>query len=993
MNSVLEIIKERISEDQGTASVFVFPSENTASFWAEKALSLFKLKTIAKERFIAWDRFKEKNSNAANKGKKAAGSVTRLLFADYLIRLNKETPFLSYLIPDAYALDGAVFTRMIALMLPSLKLWRAKINAAARGSTGNSGDPALYTEASKHEYEFFTELEKRYENFLEHNFLFEPSWEKPPFRDTEHIYFIFYPSLIDDFCEYEELLDAPHVHKIELPKADQESSLLLYDSSRAELRALILEIRRLYYEEHIAYEEIFVSVPDLKTLEPYIEREFNLYNIPVHVRSGKNLSEYGEALLFSEINNCVQNNFSFSSMRELLFNFSLPWKCPNKNAALMQFGIKNNCVSAYREDGKEKDIWEEAFWGKAKKQRLHNHYKKLKNACKRIARSKSFPAFFKNTHRFTEKFFNEKDQDEHNTVFGRVLRELSSVKEIIGEITENSPDAGTPNPLGFFISVLKEKTHVKDEKKFGVQIFPYGVASAAPARAHFVINASQKHTTKLYRPLNFLRKDSRKALDLKDIDVSADFFKSFHIISELDPNKKKYVYFSASSLTFSGWALPNSYFDRLKDESTGEAGTYIVKAEPPCDDLFIKEKEWWAHCEAKDTECDTAFFGQEIMPAQKMSFEQWLPFAPREDINLFKHTFVKGKTVSTLIQKQIRLTKQTAEILRVSASSLKNFFKCPVFWLLNDVFKVEDYPVNACLLDDAGKGLLYHEILKIVFSMIQFEETESRFDKNNIQKYYLWAEAAAEKAAKSYPAFRGPLARPLIETMAASCAYKIKRLLDREAENFNGWIVENLEKEFKIVYKAALSAKERYDGTQGILPELQDNIILHGFIDRVSLSPDKDSVLIIDYKTGTPPARADAAASKERPLSDFQIAFYIKIYEHCSEKKVGNAAFFSINNNKYSPIVRKDYTHGSTDYSRDVYQKTIDTLDDFIFHYAASVSNLDFIPREVNCDNDDIKPDFSKKTIPLNHCYTCIYKNICRTTFFVNSATRSSDKG
>ncbi|MDR3302131.1 MAG: PD-(D/E)XK nuclease family protein [Spirochaetaceae bacterium] len=971
MDDILRTLAQYLSVyHEAETPVFVFPSESSATFWAEKVLSLFPPKTIAKEHFIAWDSFKEKNINVEKKGQKPSNKIIRLLFAYYLIHKNKTEHFLEFLIPNDYAEEGVIFAKTLAAMLPSLKLWRAKTAQAF----AKKNDALANNEILRHEYDFLTELEKQYAAFLEDNFLFEPSWEKPPFRDREHIFYLFYPSLIEDFCEYEALLDAPNVHKIPIKQTDDEdeSDLLLFESTTQEIKFLVSEIRRLYKEEYIPYEEIFVSVPELETLEPYLKREFYIYNIPANIRLGRTLAEYNEGLLWTQINDCAQNNFSFTSIRAVLFNFALPWRTPNKNAALIKFAIKNNCVSGYREKGKKKDIMEEAFWGKEKKKRLFNHYKKLKKYFLHIANAKDFQDMFQWTHRFIQKFFTKIDQEDNNTVLGRILRELQYTKDIVAEITENHPERAPISPLGFFIGVLKERTHVKDENKTGVQVFPYGVAAASPARAHFIINVNQKTAAKLYRPLAFLRGDSRKTLNIEDVDISKDFFKSFKVKAELDENKKNYIYFTASSLTYSGWVLPHSYFDRTKrraQETVSE--THIKKALPPSADLFSLEKEWWAHNETeelagkneKNGEKKLSFFDSDkkILAIQKSSFNRWSPFAVIPNFNLLKNEFPREYTASTLIQNRINAIKRSEHsakgMLRVSPTSLKNFFTCQVYWLFREILKIEEYNLHALLLDDINKGLLYHEILQYLFTGIQENGNEGRFDKSRLEDYYLLADSAAKKVTRTYPAFRGPLARPLLGSMAEALSKKIKNLLSEEAENFDGWIVSDLEKEYLIK---------------------QNNIIFHGFIDRVSLSSTKDSALIVDYKTGTPPSKIASTGSRGSPLSDFQIASYIKLYEASSNIKVFHATFFSINGGEFKKIIKDSDT-------REGYQKTIESLDNYIDYYVDSLLRLDFVPRNINCDNDDLKPDFLTKAIPLNHCYKCIYKNICRTTYSLNA--------
>ncbi|MDR1930585.1 MAG: hypothetical protein LBQ44_08160, partial [Treponema sp.] len=53
---VLQIIGEEI---KNPAARFVFPSETVSSAWARKACLETGVRSLAAERFLAWDRFKE----------------------------------------------------------------------------------------------------------------------------------------------------------------------------------------------------------------------------------------------------------------------------------------------------------------------------------------------------------------------------------------------------------------------------------------------------------------------------------------------------------------------------------------------------------------------------------------------------------------------------------------------------------------------------------------------------------------------------------------------------------------------------------------------------------------------------------------------------------------------------------------------------------------------------------------------------------------------
>ena len=123
MNLVISTIRRHIA-DQNMR--FVFPSQTAAGFWARKTCSLGIVRSVAADRFLAWDHFKEevvreKLIKREGQNPSPASSITRRLFAEALIRKNAETPFLNSLIPPEYAKGGGVFVPYMARLLPSLK--------------------------------------------------------------------------------------------------------------------------------------------------------------------------------------------------------------------------------------------------------------------------------------------------------------------------------------------------------------------------------------------------------------------------------------------------------------------------------------------------------------------------------------------------------------------------------------------------------------------------------------------------------------------------------------------------------------------------------------------------------------------------------------------------------------------------------------------------------------------------------------------------------
>jgi hypothetical protein len=723
-----------------------------------------------------------------------------------------------------------------------------------------------------------------------------------------------------------------------------------------EIRSAVLEIRRLHEEEGVPYEDMAVSAPDLESLEPYLLREMSLYNIPLRRRAGRPLADYGTGKLFSLADSCVSGAFSFTAVKSLLLHEGLPWSQPALNRALITFGVQNNCVSAYRDNGKHVDIWIEAFRTASREERLGGYYRELKRILSAMTGARTFRDIRKHYFVFRGKWergaaagFLSRDActDEGDAVLARCIEELSALIQI----EETYPGLTPPSPFRFFLDVLGEKQYVPVQEKAGVNLFPYRVAAAAPFTCHFVLNASQNAATVLYQPLAFLRQDKRKRLGLsaEDADVSGAFFRLYRLEpwGAFTPRLR----ISASDQTFSGWAIPHSVF--LESQPATETARSAER------DYFQEEKAWWAAGGGVSSAGPGAPFPSRLFSAQKSGFDTWrtlLSMRVREPYSLLKDPFPRNTLAASLLESRISAKQRVQEesvqsegmedgrsLIRASATTdLNVFFFCPAKWLYQKLFEVENLALEARLMDDASLGLLYHGILKDLF--IRIREEDRVFNQKRLDVYKEWAEEITRSAARNYPAFQGPLAVPLVVSQAAAIARRIKALLMVESRYFDGYAPADMESSLRLE---------------------QDGVLLNGVLDRVSVSPE-DAPVIIDYKTGSPPAKAESTGADDAPLRDFQMPMYVKLYEAHTGVPVETACFFSINNRDITAIIGSPGKKRG--HSRAAYQETLDVFDGCTRRFAEALADLDFTPPETD----------------LNACSECDYRRLCRTTYILN---------
>lgn len=948
MDQVIGILKNEISRRH---VCFVFPSGIAADLWARKAGEITGARSVALNRFMAWDRFKETAILAEAPGKLPVSSVIRKLFAKKLVQKNAAEHFLQTLIPGEYAKNGGVFASSLAALLPVLGYWDRRIQKNKQYKADAEDQDLI-------------RVKTHYAAFLEENGLFEPSWQELTLREKHKKYYIFFPEVMEDYGEYEGLLENHGSFEIiRLRQEGERPKLRWHSSIRAELRDTVLEIRRLHEAEAVPYEDMAVNIPQLDELAPYVRREFFLYDIPFRMGAGKPLTEYGAGRLFTLIHTCVNSNFSFASLKALLLNIHLPWARPDRNRELIEFGISHNCVSAYHENGRIKDVWQEAFAISSREELLRQYYETLKKELLALTGAKTFIEL----RRFYFSFRNSsldmsRCGPESDNVLARCIEELSGLIRIEEEYPALIPES----PFAFYLSLLGETKYVPDQNKEGVNLFPYRVAAAAPFRCHFVLNASQNAASVVYRPLDFLRQDKRRNIGLEDADVSGFFFSLYRTPSFF--GEKGRQYYSASEEALSGPAIPHSFF-----VSAGDKGEPGEPAEAREDDPFYREKRWWAEggytaAAEKPALRNLMDFPALLFPVQRKGFQNWFSLlrgGRKSRFSLLSAQFPGSWPFLSSLEEKIRNSQWSSVPegsekegikfrLRVSATGLNDFFTCSLFWFFKRILRVEEYSLEAELMNDRSLGDVYHKILKNLFEEIRRRDT--RFLPEHLAEYQSWAKAMTEAAAKEFHPFQGPLAIPLLSAQSRAIARRIAKLLETEARYFPRYTVADLE---KSIDKAC-----EIDS----IP-----VLLTGRLDRVSVSGD-DEPIIIDYKSNDMPSKNDSLAQEKTGISNYQMAMYVKLYEEKYPVKTGGAFFISIKQNDIAAIIGKPLRKQGV--SREQFQPTLEALETGIRRFAGAVTKMALSPPRINW-----------KT-----CSDCFYKKICRTTYFLNAELRGAGK-
>jgi hypothetical protein len=945
-----EISRILIENLKNNAVLFVFPTDIAASSWADWIVSNPEksgMQSVPLERFTAWDTFKASILNAKITGRKSIPALLRKIFVRRLISENAlksaaGQPLFQSIINPAYAQNAYSFTDWIARILPSLEIWNSKYGAWL--AKQNCED----TDEENHD---FLTLYTLYKKYLDDNGLFEPSWIMPDFSFKEMTCIIFYPDTLEDFSDYREIMArAENVQLVMLPEECTHPSVSFYSNSRTELRAAALKIRDLVYKKNAAWTDIAVSVSDMDTWRPYIEREFRLYCVPFVIRAGESYTACSAGRVFREVQECVQNNFSYDSVRALLLDGYIPWKEKTLNENLVREGSERKCICSYTENDKLIDPWELALAASNTGNRTERElrvYKDLKKRITALCRAVTFRDIQTQWFAFRSAFLDDsKFSAEADLILGRCLKILSDMIDIEDEFLMPA-GSSIPSPYNFFLNELESSIYQKQQDYAGVSVFPYRLSACAQCKFQFVLDASQKQLTVPYVSLSFLSKRKRDELLGPDKDTASNAFVRLYA-------EKDTAFFSASEQTFSGFSIPFSLFiKRTKDECDTELNCLSS------DDFIIREK---------NSLSDNTEFPKRITRLQKCGFAAW-----KNRIALQTGTYeepdkmLREKVAYMLFTNRSRQNNRT-DVLHIAQTDLQNFYPCRRAWIFSQVLKIQDDTLDTSLMEKYDAGSINHKILELFMKFYQekdrrlpvVSEDDTLEDEAEIREMLeRFASEAFHAADEDFT--KSPLVLTVLESQKENFADSIISFLRTFCKTFGGYSVIAVEQWMGGPYEGAA------------------NVSLTGRIDCI-LSDDSGSVSIIDYKNTSAgaPGTADCIADADNRLEDFQIPMYVTLWNmnrrNENDASLENALFYTISDRKSRYIIQNDHKKNSGAVSISEYARTLACFDMYVKDFVNCVGSNNFA-----IDSDHVES--------YRDCTRCRFKSICRTTY-ISSGVR-----
>lgn len=1026
-----QISKVLIENIKDPSTIFVFSTDTVMNSWIEYLIThpnLSELDALPLERFLAWDNFKGKYLHASEDGKTSIPSILRKFFVQDLIEKNSKLPkeerFQVIINPeDSYAKAAASFADWISKNLPSLHFWKKRME--------ENSETYGQMDAEDLDYEKLYQL---YKAFLDQNNLFEPAWlDNLELGDKDTKFILFYPELLEDFGDFTDIFKAnSNITICTMPENIPNPPAYFYPDSRSELRQTLLSIIKLVQEKKADWSEIALSIPDIDTYRPYIERECYIYGIPYVIKAGLSLTKNNAGRIFKEIKDCHTEAFSFNSVRALLLDECLPWqeKYKEDREKLIRLGKDLRCICSPG----DKDIWLSAFGkrisgfeyrlkkidddGEEAKQikealqaeiddynKIKDFYLKLKSQVEGFFVSNTFKDIEKAWHNFKGIFFEQDDKfsKQANAILGRCLSEL---KEIINiEESYAKCQLQISDAYSFFLKELDSKKYSPQQNdKSGVSIFSYKLSGPACYKYQFVIDASQKNLDIPYKRLTFLNATKRTKLHLvnddKELRASEVFIKLYAKNSYADSKPdSEFVTFSAAEETFAGFAIPHFNLNVLKCKN--EAGREINRIPNLDADDYVKQERLFV-LNPKDNQKPGA-----MTLEQKEAFENWKENCPeaQKDYKIndkilanIKKILIQNRKGQNIYGEDIKDSK-----LKISArADLEKFFPCPRQWLLKSILKLKDDSLDTELMQPFDMGNLNHKILELFISQFKGqtlpyydEESESfkiiskKDDEINSQPkdFELNLFPFIEEAIKAPSDFKdSPLVTQSLEDQKEKIAEKITRFLQYLLKPYDG--PQNPKaKKMPGVGKCILFDCEKTLSISG------QDFDYFGKIDCLLLSPENDWI-ILDYKNSNIPSVKDLKCNKNDILGNFQMPVYFKLLDEENKHEISAGYFYSINKLKSAMVVDKLSLETAKDdsgksikgaYVQNALYKDFKPSMDCLQEYAKifnSIANpetgrLDFTPYTSSSEKDKLNVK------NFESCINCTFKGICRTTYNV----------
>lgn len=861
------IIERHIGDD---SHLFVFPSEVAGAYRLKQALFLTDRQALRSDRFISWDRLKEREFSP-HRERIPSNILYRTLFCAVLLDEHRRNGPLLKMMAGDFADNGsgdtapeetAVFQHQLAAALPQMKRAVEAVEAAGADRTAEAVESAgEYPEGGGgtayrlpapliHDLQL---LYTRYLAFMDRAGLFEPAYVSAQGSRPEETYHVFYPELIDDFEEYRSSIEgngAFQLHSFTAGETGPPKGMLRFRDARQEVSWLVSRLHRLM-KEGVHPGEIAVTLPDYENWQPVLEEEAAVRDIPLDFRSGRMLSDYPAGRLFQRLSDLSRRGMGLESLKMLLLEPAYPWKQKEELSELVEFAIGHYFLANWNEEGRPRDELARKLKQDSREDLL-KVYRSLKGQIAGLLQAPTAAELRVRVHTFLHTFFDTEGWNpEEERVLQyclHVLEELESAEEVVRPLL-------IPSPYTLWTALMSRRVYVASGSKTAVPVYRYRVSAGICPQYHFMPGAGQGETRVRREEFAFLRDDYRSLL-IRDseADASSDFLRIYAESGEE-------VTLSCSDRGFSGPQLPPSEYLA--------AGSVSPVADSGCNEPFVLEELYWS----RKTGMPDLLFSTQRRGFQRMYVTG---FAPK-GLDYTREN-VQDPQLYTHMLKIAQGEKGAADgRIWLSPTTFDRYSFCPFTYLLQKGMDLTSEEYSILTVDHWLMGSILHRILAGLYHRVQEEDGCWKGDRT--EEYIRIAEELCSREFARWERKGLVFAPPAWYWFTSTAREQVSAFVRQEGGQFDGFELVDTEMEL---------AAECTDGEAG----------MWGRIDRMSRKEGKST--LIDYKKGKVPAKADIYQEDGLPAVS-QLAFYTHLAER-NGHQVAAASYYSLQEGRYTHL-------------------------------------------------------------------------------------------
>jgi ATP-dependent helicase/nuclease subunit B len=653
---------------------------------------------------------------------------------------------------------------------------------------------------------------------------------------------------------------------------DRTVRIIAAPSEAQEVREIAREVLRLAREEEIPFHEMAVLLRNFDLYAPLLQETFETLQVPIHLQGGKPLSRThaGKSLLL--LLDLLSGNFRRSEVMEFLTFAPLAWE-----RFLPEEPSTSHWDLISREAGivEGRQQWEEklASWTAQQEQQEEGEGNEAL-----IREAEHFQAFLKD-------FFSALDRFPGNSSWQGMVKasllllesyfQANGDREAIGDVLRSLV---TLDSLGLEVQIRQFKeivTEALEEKTLPHGSFQRGgvcVSDLMPARglsfrAVFIPGLVERSFPASLRQDPLLLDPERQAMnqDLKEkghLPLKRYRFAEEKLLFTLAlgaARERLILSYPRLDPSTGRERIPSFFLLRVGEALCGEAMDYSrLEKIPQYARVPLSRLAPEDSAEAIDEgEFDLSQVGKAFRTRDRSEvsyFRRAFPFfnrsaeLARRRWGFRTFTDYDGCLTSARARKVLRERFALAGQV-LSATKLETYAACPFHYFLEEILGLKPLPSPEEIrrIQPLERGTIVHEIL------FRFYEAASKkypgpLRRENLEPYWKMLE---ETAWSSFAAAetKGWTGYPLLwEIDRQSILDDLRAFLEKEAQAEEG-LIPSL---FEVRFGHGSRRSQKGGAGEPISLALKDGtaFFLRGRMDRVDFSPARDSLRVIDYKTG-----------------------------------------------------------------------------------------------------------------------------------------------